>query len=52
MKLKHLPTCTVHHLTFEGHCLNCGLNAPKPLPKPTKSERIEKLKSLGSKFPK
>ena len=48
--MKHLTTCTVHYLTFGGHCLNCGLNALK-LVRKTKEERKEYLKTLGFKFP-
>lgn len=48
---KHLKeTCNVHSLTFGGHCLNCGINAPEKI-KETKEERIEYLRRLGFEFP-
>lgn len=49
--MKHKKDCTVHHLTFGGHCLNCGLNEPKTVQK-SKSEKVKYLKALGFKFEK
>lgn len=28
-KSKSSVPCAAHHVTFGGHCLNCGFNAPK-----------------------
>lgn len=28
-KAKSSVPCAAHHITFGGHCLNCGFNAPK-----------------------
>jgi len=51
-RAKHLPSCVASHMTFGGHCLNCGLGAPPKGRKPSRVNRIAHLKALGFKFPK
>jgi len=53
MERKHKrKDCNVHHITFGGHCLNCGINASHTVhvKKQSDENRKQFLRKFGFEF--